>query len=658
MVETLEQRLHDQATIQKGVFVETATPRVSVVMPTYLHAGFIGRALESLQAQTFTDWELIIFNDASPDETALIVAPFLSDARIHYHQEARNLGVGAALNHATSLAQGTYIAYLPSDDVYYPEHLARLVALLDERPDVYLAYNGVRWHQHRYDPTLQGKGAVGRERDTLTNPPQYPRHSPIPSGNILALVQVMHRRNHEAVIQWTPRTVKVSDELETDFWRGLLDAGAAFAYTGEIACEWLDHPDQGHKRVALHQGGLSRYRAQYGIGQGEWLNWQPSYGMQVNERERYGRFAVERSLPTTGGLKIMLVGELGFNPERIMAFEERGHKLYGLWMPNPDTWDTAGPLPYGNIENVPFDHNWRARVQAIRPDVLYGLLNVHPTNMLDEVLGAQLGIPLVYHIKESGFMCLEQGTWPKLARLLRQSDAQVFISAENQQWFEHALGQRFDPALSMILDGDPPKIDWFTDDWAPKLSAQDGEIHTVCPGRPLGLDPFEEIAASGIHVHFYGRHFQQWFPDWTHNSKNTGHMHLHPTVEPQDWVKELSQYDAAWTHIFRSNNNGDLRRAKWDDLNLPARLGTFAAAGLPWIMRDNRPSLVAIQRIAEQYDFAVAFRDFADLAGQLRDRPRLEELTANARKHRFQFAFDTHVDELVNLFRRAIATRG
>jgi hypothetical protein len=166
------------------------------------------------------------------------------------------------------------------------------------------------------------------------------------------------------------------------------------------------------------------------------------------------------------------------------------------------------------------------------------------------------------------------------------------------------------------------------DDWAPKLSALDGEIHTVCTGRPLGLDPFAGIARHGIHVHVYGEHFHQYFPNWTREGLVTGHLHLHPNVEPDAWVSELSRYDAAWFHLFDSANGGDLRRASWDDLNLPARIGTYAAAGLPWIMKDNRRSRVAVQALAERHGIGVFFSEFEELAVSLRDRSRLREADA------------------------------
>lgn len=638
--------------------MQAPSPRVSVLMPTFKHASFIRRALESLCAQTFTDWELIVVDDGSPDETGAILADFRADARIRYHRSERNTGLGAALNTATALARGQFIAYLPSDDVYYPQHLQRLIDLLDERPDVYVAYNGVRWHYSKWSATLHGDDAVGREAEALHNPPSLPRDARLTNDNLLALVQAMHRRDLQENVCWQIRAEIVTDRLETNFWRSLADHGAGFGYTGALTCEWVDHPDQHHKMIAAYLGGVARYRRHYGIERGEFLNFQPSRGMRVNERSRYGQFATARNLPALGGLKILLVGSLGFNPERILAFEERGHKLYGLWSSHLEIWDNAGPFAYGNIDDVPYDERWIERVRAVRPDVIYAGINWQALPFIRTVLDANLDIPFVFHFKEGPFITIDHGTFPTLLHVYQKSDGVIFINEASREWVQLATNHHFDLDRTFILDGDLPKIDRMTDDWQPKRSARDGEIHTVCPGRPLGLDPFEGIANAGIHVHFYGEHFQEWFPTWTRNGLASGYMHLHPAVEPGDWVRELSQYDAAWLHIFGSRNNGDLRAANWDDLNVPARLGTYAAAGLPWIMKDNRPAFVAMQHLAEQLDVGVFFRDFDDLAAQLRDRERMAQRTHNMRAARKQFAFDTHVDDLVAFFRAAIERRG
>jgi glycosyltransferase involved in cell wall biosynthesis len=634
-------------------------PLVSVLTPTFKQADFIRRALRSLHRQTLEDWELVIVDDGSPDETEDLVRPYLDDPRIRYYRLPRNRGLGAALNVATRFARGRYLAYLPSDDVYDPRHLANLVTLLDARPEVHLAYGGIRWagDSDRGAATLQGDQAVGHEEEFLLNPRPAREDGRLPSGNLLKLVQVMHRRGFEGLMRWTAREEVVSDTLEPDFWRGLLGCGARFAYTGEVSCEWIEHPWQREHNIVAYTGGISRYRQFYEIGKGEWLNWRPTRGWPVDERVRYGRFAVDRELPAPGGLKILMVGELGFNPERVMAFEERGHKLYGLWINEPETWDTTGPFAFGNVGHIPHDRNWRDAVRAIRPDIIYALLNWQALRLIDEVREAKLGIPIVFHFKEGPMLCYEKGLWPALMRILRESAGQVFINEENLEWFQLATDDLFNPARTLILDGDLPKIDWMTGDWAPKLSAQDGLIHTVCSGRPLGIERFADLAAAGIHVHLYGVSFQQGWPNWVREGLESGILHVHPTVEPSDWVRELSQYDAGWFHVYDSHNGGDLGRAGWGgDLNLPARLGTYAAAGLPWIMRDNRPARIALRRIAEQHDVGIYFRDYHDLSAQLRDGARLAELTANMRACRTLFAFDTHVDRLVAFFRAIIET--
>ena len=627
--------------------------RVSVLMPTFKQSTFIRRALESLLAQTYPHWELLILDDGSPDETCATVEPYLTDTRIKYLRLKRNQGLGAALNQLTAMARGQYLAYLPSDDIYYPEHLARLVEILNAEPQLYLAYGGVRWGD-RFMPTLLGSEPVGHEAETLAQPPpENLKEHPMPNGNILKLVQVMHRRDLEDKTRWATREEIVSDSLEPDYWRSLLANGAQFKYAGEVSCEWMNHATQRHRIVVAYTGGLSYYRQYYGIGQGEWLNWQPSRGWPVVERERWGQFDTVRELPQPGGLKILLVGELGFNPERILALEERGHKLYGLWVPHPETWDATGPFPFGNIETIPYTRHWAEQVKAIQPDVIYALLNWQAIPLIHEVFEAGLDLPFVFHFKEGPNACMDNGIWPALIHLLTEADGRIFINEETYEWFQIVTDHGLDPAATMILDGDLPKIEWMTCDWQPKLSAQDGKIHTVCTGRPLGIE-IDEVAAAGINVHLYGVSFHQGFPNWVRQGLAAGVVHLHPTVEPKDWVSELSHYDAAWHHVFTTDNCGDLRRISWNDLNLPARLGTYAAAGLPWILKDNRHSRVAIQSLALRDDVGIFYQDMADLADQLRDHNRLAQLTANMRKARPFYAFDTHADDLIAFFRQAI----
>src|SRR5215216_4375147 len=104
-------------------------------MPTFEHAHFIARALDSLLAQSHTEWELAIVDDGSADNTGQAVGPYLADARIRYHRLPENRGLGAALNFALAHTSAPCVAYLPSDDVYYRDHLRSLLEslLADER---------------------------------------------------------------------------------------------------------------------------------------------------------------------------------------------------------------------------------------------------------------------------------------------------------------------------------------------------------------------------------------------------------------------------------------------------------------------------------------------------------------------------------------------
>jgi hypothetical protein len=214
---------------------------------------------------------------------------------------------------------------------------------------------------------------------------------------------------------------------------------------------------------------------------------------------------------------------------------------------------------------------------------------------------------------------------------------------------------------TMVLDGDLPKRDWFEAARPAKLSSQDGEIHTVVPGRPIGLHPetVAELAAENVHLHFYGDFTRGQWRAWIERTLKLApqHLHLHATVDQEEWVREFGQYDAGWLHGFQSHNGGDLQRADWDDLNLPARMATLAVAGLPMIQRDNPGARVAIQTVAHERDLSVFYTSIPDLAEKLRDRATVERIGESVWRQREEFMFDTHADELIQFFRTVIGSK-
>jgi len=106
-------------------------PLVSVVIPAYQAAGRIRETLDSVFAQTYPNFEVVLVNDGSPDTEALEAAIRSYGERLIYIRQ-ENRGPSGARNTAIRAARGKYIACLDSDDIYLPEHLARLVALLEE----------------------------------------------------------------------------------------------------------------------------------------------------------------------------------------------------------------------------------------------------------------------------------------------------------------------------------------------------------------------------------------------------------------------------------------------------------------------------------------------------------------------------------------------
>ena len=103
---------------------------ISIVMPAYNAAKFIRSAIASVQAQSYSNWELLVIDDGSKDETIEIVKELAKDdARIRLLQNEKNMGVAKTRNRGIELARGEYIALLDSDDLWYAEKLAKQLAL-------------------------------------------------------------------------------------------------------------------------------------------------------------------------------------------------------------------------------------------------------------------------------------------------------------------------------------------------------------------------------------------------------------------------------------------------------------------------------------------------------------------------------------------------
>ena len=105
---------------------------VSIIMPSYNTATFIAESIESVLAQSYTDWELVIVDDCSPDNTDEVVKPYLSDERIKYLKNEKNSGAAVSRNRALREAKGKWIAFLDSDDLWMPEKLEKQISFMEK----------------------------------------------------------------------------------------------------------------------------------------------------------------------------------------------------------------------------------------------------------------------------------------------------------------------------------------------------------------------------------------------------------------------------------------------------------------------------------------------------------------------------------------------
>jgi len=389
-------------------------------------------------------------------------------------------------------------------------------------------------------------------------------------------------------------------------------------------------------------------------------------------------------------MRILIVGALSWNPERIRSLGERGHELWGLWS-RSTAWD-QGPYPEteGCVRPIALQDAART-IRDQRIDCVYSLFQVyHPrlwgppargvehdvwtllrTLLLDRQRGA-FDAPIVRHW---GFDA--HNLDPDVVRAL---DGNLFCNREKLEYWSTPARQGgcgldlFGSAAAHgFLDSDRPMLEFMNDRFSAPLSDDDGEIHTVCIGRPFNVD-YLAAARRGIHVHVYGnsvdRVYRTIAPDLSamQARRSAGllrrYLHVHtplqevraswPEVRRQKsgWVEEFSRYDAAWSYI-----GSPLRWEALDDrAAIPNRVGTYLLAGLP-VITDRRPGSYRYEEL-RRLDVDVEFvdSDYDELRTRLETEARTREKRRNARAQRHQYSFEATIEPLVGALEAACAT--
>jgi len=137
------------------------SPLVSIILCTYNRAHLVARAIASVLTQSYRNWELIIIDDGSVDDTAQVVMPVVkSDPRIMYFYHA-NTGLARSRNIGITLASGKYTTFLDSDDEYRDNHLSVRIETMAKQPSSVLIYGGIEYVgsvEKQYAPDAQRPG--------------------------------------------------------------------------------------------------------------------------------------------------------------------------------------------------------------------------------------------------------------------------------------------------------------------------------------------------------------------------------------------------------------------------------------------------------------------------------------------------------------------
>lgn len=133
---------------------------VSIITPTYNCGKFIARTIDSVLGQSYKNWEMIIVDDCSTDDTKEVVAEYVEkDDRIKYHVLEKNSGAAVARTTAMNLANGKYMAFLDSDDIWLPEKLEKQISFMEE--------NGYAFTCTAYEKIDENDERLGKIRKTI-----------------------------------------------------------------------------------------------------------------------------------------------------------------------------------------------------------------------------------------------------------------------------------------------------------------------------------------------------------------------------------------------------------------------------------------------------------------------------------------------------------
>jgi teichuronic acid biosynthesis glycosyltransferase TuaG len=244
-------------------------PLVSVIMPTYNHADFLKKSLSSVLNQTFSDWEAIVVNNFSTDNTIEIIESF-SDPRIKLINYNNNGAIASSRNQGIIKARGTYIAFLDSDDSWYPHKLEASLKHF-QKTDLDLVCNSELLVENDTPIATWHHGPLGHfSYDKL-----------LIGGNCLSTSAIVVKRQRLIDAGNFNPDIKYNTAEDYDLWLRLAKAGCKFKFIREILGDHLKHANNQSSAVIKH------FNANRKVAQTHFDNLNQTFVLALKKRRCY-----------------------------------------------------------------------------------------------------------------------------------------------------------------------------------------------------------------------------------------------------------------------------------------------------------------------------------------------------------------------------------
>lgn len=219
-------------------------PKISIIIPTYNHAVYLRKALESVIQQTYTDWEAIIVNNYSEDNTEVIVQSF-NDERIQLVNFRNNGIIAASRNHAIQLAKGKFIAFLDSDDEWFPEKLENCISVMNVKSEDAVCH-AERWISNN-----------SYHRDVQYGPEARATYqSLLYDGNAISTSAVIVRKSVLQNIGGFSENPAMVTAEDYDLWLRIVKSGTNFVFLPEVLGVYRIHSEGNSQLVVKNVNAI------------------------------------------------------------------------------------------------------------------------------------------------------------------------------------------------------------------------------------------------------------------------------------------------------------------------------------------------------------------------------------------------------------------